>query len=619
MSLLPGAGGGRAQLVDHVALRLGVLRGLSRFLHSQLAADGSALCKRHRVEHTGKLVYGAVIDLTLWRFTREEDDLQHAVDRVLRTVSMLGVDPESHVPVFLPGRVDPRNASTNAIDGGACADVLATMLEEVPEAFSDSERERITEALVTHVDGYLRHAARARPITAQRLWAATGVARAARLLGRDDWRADALAGCRLALEELSSDGVAPYVPEHTDHCTHEGLADVSGFYHSRTAGFVLYVYDVLDEPLDDFTAERLGASLDALMAMRDGNGRKVMHNEAKAWYWESSYEVASHPFDAYALHTGARMLGRPVYSNEAGRAMEEWLAHLSVLDGAALSHDGPGVNFQCSTFWSGHGAWAARVLTDVPLRAEVREPVDVDLPESGLVHVERPRYTAVLRGRRRRNSNLFGCDVGGGALQSLVVRDDPRFAIGQDVVPLLRFSVQRPASFLLRPKGSPGRLSTLRSLLVAQKSDLRFRLFVAKVEWDARRWLPALLYPFRHMLLRTWRDASPWFAAHRDVATSHVYDGHAVVFEGGLADWDGVRAPGITTRRHYAFEEEAVVLTDVVLSDGAAGRLAYQVPGEWVDVTVQAEGVEVTRKGDWITAELSGGAARVEVCGRWLC
>ena len=164
------------------------------------------------------------------------------------------------------------------------------------------------------------------------------------------------------------------------------------------------------------------ASLDALVAMRGGDGHKVLHNEAKAWYWESAYEVASHPFDAYALHTGARVLDEPLYSNEAGRVMEEWIAHIDPLDGGVLSHHGRGTNFQCRVFWSGHGAWVARVLADVPLRAEPREPVDRDLPASGLLHVERPRYVAVLRGRQRGASNLFGCDAGGGTLQSLVVR-----------------------------------------------------------------------------------------------------------------------------------------------------------------------------------------------------
>ena len=107
-------------------------------------------CPRHKVEHTGKLVYAALIDLAHGRYTREDEPLERARRRVLRTVDHLGIDPGSNVPVFLPGRVDGRNASNNAIDGGACADVIATLLEEAPELFSDGETERCREALTRH-------------------------------------------------------------------------------------------------------------------------------------------------------------------------------------------------------------------------------------------------------------------------------------------------------------------------------------------------------------------------------------------------------------------------------------------------------------------------------------
>jgi hypothetical protein len=424
------AGEGRALLVDEVALRLGLLRGLSDFLARQVRPDGALICPRHKVEHTGKNVYAALIDLHNWRYTREEHYRARARAAALRAVDMLGQDPESRVPVFLPGRTDPRNASTNAIDGGACADVLATLLDEAPDLFDADEAERCRQALALHVEGYLRHAARERAIPAQRLWAGTGTARAARLLGREDWAQDALAGCALALSELSGDGVAPYIPEHSADCTHPGLADASAFYHSRTPGFVLYIHGVLGRALSDEAALRVRAALDALVALRAGDGRKVIHNEAKPWYWESDYEVASHPFDVWALHTGGRLFGSALYRDEAARAMEEWIAHINP-DGGVDSHHGRGTNFQCRIFWSAHAAWIARVLHDVPLHGAPRPPLTLDLPASGLVHVERARCTAVLRGRHRRAGNLFGCDVGGGTLQSLVVHPDSRFLAGE--------------------------------------------------------------------------------------------------------------------------------------------------------------------------------------------
>ena len=616
MSLRPAAGEGRTRLTDQVALRLAVLGGLARWMQRATGPDGALRCRRHGVEHTGKNVYAALLHLELWRYTREEECLDLCRRVVLRTVDMLGEDPQSKVPVFLPGRVDPRNASTNAIDGGACADTLATVLEECPEIFSLEESERITAALVSHVDGYLRHAAKERPITAQRLWAATGTARAARLLGRADWRADALAGCALALDELTDDGVSPYIPEGSEHCTHEGLAEISGFYHSRTPGFVLYVHDVLGEALDERRRERLGASLDALIAMRDGNGRKPIHNEAKAWYWESAYEVASHPFDAYALHTGARLLARPLYSNEAGAVMEEWIAHLSRLDGGVDSHHGPGVNFQCRVFWTAHAAWAARVLADVPLRRSPRDPVDVDLASSGLLHVERPRYTAILRGARRRSSNLFGCDVGGGALQSLVVRGDPR-AQGDEQVAPQRFTRRRQGSVLVRDRNLPGRLPRLLRLARSWRGELRFRLFVASVEWGAKRWLPALCYPWRQGLLRLWRAASPWCAAHEDVGTVHVYDGEQVIFNGGVADAEGLRVPGVVTERRYRLQQDGVQLFDELRAQGLTGRVVYILPRRLTDVAVTAEGATALRRGDEVVLKLRGGTAMLRVEGFW--
>lgn len=617
MSSLPHeAGTGTVRMVDQVQLRLGILRGLCRFFEKQTRPDGALICPRHKVEHTGKIVYAALLNLESWRYTREEEQLAAVKRQVLRTVDHLGLDPESQVPVFLPGRVDPRNASTNSIDGGACADVIATVLEELPDLFDDGERSRCREALERHVELYLRHSARDRSITAQRLWAGTGTARAARLLGRDDWAADALAGCALALDELAPDGVAPYIPEANADCTHPGLADTSGFYHSRTPAFVLYVHEVLRRELDARTRERIKASLDALVAMRDGNGHKVIHDEAKAWYWESAYEVASHPFDAYALHVGARVLDEPAYDEEAGRVMEEWIAHLDVMDGGVRSHHGKGTNFQCRVFWSGHAAWVARILATVPLRAAARTPRDVDLASSGLLHVERPRYTAVLRGRRKAASNLFGCDVGGGALQSLVVRGDPRLTRGDEVVRHERFVRHREGSFRVRPASAKGWLARLREVVAADRSDLKFRVYIATVELKAGNLVHGLLYPVRHVLLRTLREASAWSASHCDLATEHDFDGRRVVFRGGVADRFGRRLDGVRSVRTYVFEDDGVLLDDRLELEGLRGALRYRVPRALSDVTIEVDGAPRGSSGE-LRLPLDGRPHAVVVRGRW--
>lgn len=617
------AGEGRGSLRDHVQLRLGVLRGLSRYFLDRMDGDGAVRCPRHRVEHTGKNVYAALLHLYNWRYTREEEYLDAARRVVLRTVDNLGLDVGSGVQVFLPGRTDGRNSSNNAIDGGACVDAICQVLDEVPEAFSDDERHRCDAAVTTHVDEYLRHAARDRPIPAQRLWAGTGVARAAVRMGRDDWRADALEGCARSLAEISPDGLCPYIPEGAPDCEHPGLSDLSTYYHSRTPGFVLAIHGVLGEPLEGTARAAVERALDALVAMRDGRGLKVLHNEAKAWYWESEYEVASHPFDAWALLRGGEVFGRDDLVAEAGRVVEEWIAHLDTLDGAATSHTGRGTNYQCQAFWSGHAAWLARVIDRVPVRAAARPPRDVDLGEAGLVHVERERYTAVLRGAHRGSSHLFGCDVGGGALQSLVVRPNPKVAHGEEVVtPRTRFERERAGSFLYRPDRGDGRLARWRALTTDQRGQLRFRAWTAAFEWRSGRPLRGLSIGWRYLVRRTWATASPWRASHLDGATSHRYDGHELVFAGGLADHDGTRVDGVTATRRYAFDADGVTLDDRLAFDAslAAGRFRYRPPPGLVDVRVEVDGAAAATHGDETRWRWPGGrAGGVRVTGRWRC
>jgi hypothetical protein len=384
---------------------------------------------------------------------------------------------------------------------------------------------------------------------------------------------------------------------------------------------VLYILEVLGRQPSPDAQGRLRAALDALVALRGGNGVKPLHNEAKAWYWESAYEVASHPFDVFALHRGAALFDSALYRNEAGRAMEEWIAHIEP-DGGVVSHRGRGVNFQCRVFWTAHAAWIARVIADVPLQGVPRPPLLLELEASGLVHVETARSVAVLRGRHRRAGNLFGCDAGGGTLQSLVARGEPRVWTGEERIASQRFARGREGSFRLRPRGGAGRLSRLAALLGAERADLRFRVYVASVEWRAGRWLAALAYPVRHVLLRSLAEASPWVAAHLDLEASQRVEagaeGPVVEFSGALADRDGRRWPGSTTRRRYEFQARRVVLTDTLHLSGVEGEVRYRLPRALEEVSVTRDGAAQRVTGRELRASARGGELELVVRGAWL-
>jgi len=253
----------------------------------------------------------------------------------------------------------------------------------------------------------------------------------------------------------------------------------------------------------------------------------------------------------------------------------------------------------------------------VPLHAAPRPPLTLDLPQSGLVHVERPRCVAVLRGRHQRAGNLFGCDRGGGALQSLVAFPDPRVMQGRELVARERFAPVPEGEFALRPAGAPGRLRRLRGVLRADKSDLRFRLFVTRVEWDAHEWLHALVYPLRHGLVRSLKEASPWLASQRDLATGQRVEGDVVEFTGGLADRSGARWPGAATLRRYTFREDRVELRDGLTLSGVRGALRYRLPRALEGVEVLCQGATARRSGREVRVAARGGEVELVISGHY--
>ncbi len=611
---IPGveAGAGRAQLVDQHALRLGVLRGLSNFLEAHTDPGGGLRCPVLGLEPTGRIVQGALINLSSWRFTREDEYAERARRQVLRAVDQLSVDPLSGAEVFPPGAADERNDAGFAEDGGACVDVIVSLLRGARDLFSDDEAARAQAAVERHVETFLLQASTLEHDPVERAWAALGLARAGAAFGREPWCAAARAACAGVLRSVDADGVVPMAAGPGPGAER---ADVSSARQGVVPALLLAARAALGADWDPPDARRLGAMLDALLALRGGEGRKLLRNEVDSWRWDGPYEVASHPFDVYALHRGAALLGRPELDAEAGRAMEEWVAHLHALDGGVESHHGAARFTGSRVGWSAQGAWIARVIHSVPIGG-ARGPRDVECGAAGLLHVERDGYVALLRGAHAAPTCVTGCDVGGGQLQSLVLCGDTRRVARRECIVLPARGAVPDGSAWVQPDGAAGRGAVRRALREAEgwaweraaRRERAARAAGRRLEAWRRRRAP------RACLARVVRSG---YVAAWDVGTQQEYDGERVLYRGGVADWRGARLPGARTERRYGFGPGAVTLQDVVLIEGVVGRLGYRLPAALGGVELQCDGGTLQRRDALVQVTLDGTAVRFAVTGEY--
>lgn len=550
------------------------LRGVSDYFAGREEADGSVVCPRHHIEHTGKVVYGAAIDLVLMKHGADGADRRERIrKRVLRTLTQVRTDPSTGASVFYPGSLDHRNAASNLIDSGACCDVLAEVLEEVPELFSAEERGALTTALRQVCDSYLVRAAIVKEVPAQRLWGATGLARVARLTGDKSYADAALEAVKRAIAQANDDASIPYFPEPERHNEHVGLADISTYYHSRHIGFIAYVYRCLGEEPDDAVKDFLRRALDFLCALYGRQGIKPLVNEAKQWYWESPYEVVSHSFDVHALVEGDRLFDEPRYRFFARLALERLYEHVEP-DGGVVSHRGEEINFQCRDFWNGHVAWIARVVDQLP-KPGVAEPPPVRLAvyeNAGIVRVERGDYVAMLRGRKQPINISFGGDVGGGSF-IYFGRRERGF---DDEIGIPKWTSQAPGNYVVTPHDRPGFRQRVMSFYRDNRHDVRFRLYVANIERKAGNTKKAFEYPLRHVVNKLRDEMKGRYASHFDVAPSLSIDGDVLLFSSMLARRDGTVLRGSSLTRRYTFGEHEVSVEDCLTLDLPVRAVLYE-------------------------------------------
>jgi len=390
------------------------LKGVSDFFESGTDAQSRNFCKKHHIEHIGKTAYSIGIDVYLYKLHGDEKYFKRAYRRAFRVISKLENVNGSYV--YLPDGPERFNMSQRVIDAGAATDMLATFLSEVGNKLSPEEHEKVSKAIRKNVETYLVKASVEKAPTNQRLWGATGLASAYKLIQKEEWTEALRASVERSLGEIKEDGSIPYITAY------EGYADASyneitPFYHSRHAA---YAWHVLDTLAGDNTkeVELLIKSTDFLIGLYQADGRKCMQLETKHWYFLSEYEISSNSYDVYSFLRAYECTGDNKYAYYAAIALEQLYAH-QLKNGALDDHIGYGVNFQCQHFWNGNTFWLTRIAHLV----ETLESKQFTLPSmsvayksADLIKIVIEDVSVLVRGAKVPYGYHMGPKVGGGSL-----------------------------------------------------------------------------------------------------------------------------------------------------------------------------------------------------------
>ncbi len=541
------------------------------------------MCPQHKVEHTGKTAGVIGLALGLRAHDPEADRaelLGVAVEQARRLVLNLVNEPDSPCYTFRPGRHDPFNCSNSVIDGGACSDALAQLVREAGDELSPADRESFQAASLCHARTYLRYAVLDKGIPAQRAWGLVGLAGACSLEGDVDLEKAAIEAVGVLEGVQFDDGAYPYHPKEWGG-EHAGSADASAFYQSRVTGFLLESLRLLGrDPLDPIFAPPLRRGLSFLRALQGPDGRKCGLVEAKPWYWGAAYEVASHPFDVFALSRGHALFGGVELAVAAACAFRSWAKHVSP-EGVLASHVdgvGRGESYQCPVFWAGHAAWIARCIPELDRAlavADTHEPTDpessLDLqvthfPVANLVRLEDAAVVAWVRGERPPGNVHHGSPHGG--LLQVVRKSD-----GKDLLERQRHAIAQEAEW-----SSKGGLFSLARGLRSGARELRFSLWLARADARAGELWRGVRRPFemfkRGVLAFGSGEASTAF--DREPELQSFADG--VSLSSGLARRDGSASAGPRFSRSFRLAGDGLLVEEKLLDPKPMRGLVYRIP-----------------------------------------
>ena len=555
-----------------------------RWMASLRNREGAIICPEHGVEHTGKSAGAIILACELLELDPDADRAflqEFSIEQGRRLAGNLVREGISPCFTFRPGRHDPYNCSNSVIDGGACSDALALLVERLGDTLDAADRDAFKEASVLHARTYLRYAVVDKGVPAQRAWGLTGLTAANRMAAEEPMRRAAYR----AIEELESiqhaDGSYPYHPRQWSP-GHPGASDVSAFYQSRVTGFLIYSLEALGEdPTAPAYREPLERGLDFLTALYGPDGVKVGLVEAKPWYWGASYEVASHPFDIYCLARGANLFGRPRAALAARSAFATWVKHLSP-EGVLADHSpGPGRtrSYQCPLFWASNASWLARAARDLErIERESwsehggRPRIDW-YEQAALARLEDDQVVAWVRGARPACNIHHGSPHGAGLLR--VVRK----ADGKELLARCRLGGQNRGEW----SGHAGSFSWGRGWR-AGRDALRFSVWIAKTHRRAGRLMDALREPDR-----TFRRGVLAFGHSRvssafDLAPEVQIDHSGLTLTSSLAHRDGTPIAESRLVRGFHVEGNGLVVEEQLLSTGNARGVSYREPescDEW--------------------------------------
>ncbi|MFT5049095.1 MAG: hypothetical protein ACI8QZ_000485 [Chlamydiales bacterium] len=569
----------------NVAAKLEIVQPIRRVLRWMLSlrdAQGRILCPVHKIEHTGKNAGVIVIACQLAKYSDGEERselLEVARQQARRLVECLEREGESTCFTFRPGRHDPYNCSNNVIDGGACSDALAEIVETFGDQLPAEERESFTRACVLHAQTYLRYAVLDKGVPAQRAWAMTGVSGAWRLSRHEVLELACTEGAGILEGAQNPDGSFPYHPLENG-AGHPGASDVSAFYHSRIPAFLMFSLERIGrDPTNELFNGPIRRALEFLLALQGPDGIKCGLVEAKPWYWGANHEVASHPFDVYALARGWHHFGHARLAQGAVRAFRAWVRHLGA-DGEPTSHEareGREASYQCPVFWAGHASWMARAIPDLQRIFERSDPPSsvgrggIELavshfPDASLARLEDNKVVAWIRGARPGLNVHHGSPHGAGLLR---VYSKAKQCELLERRPL---ASDNPAEW-----GGIGHSSLARGW-ASGSSELRFSLWLARNDWRAGRFADALARPGRVLRrgVLAFAGKAVSSAFHLTPDTILLPDG--VTMLSRLAQRDGTPIEDSSIVRTFRVDGDGLLVEEKLTEAGSATRVAYHVP-----------------------------------------